>query len=62
MIAAIMVMAILTTINTFMILLVMLSIYGKCNDFIESQEHIREAISEFIKGFVKGLKDGKNGG
>lgn len=58
----IMIMSILTTINTFLIFAVMLCIYGKCNDFIESQEHIREAISEFIKGFVKGLKDGKNGG
>lgn len=61
MIAAIMVMAILTTINTFMILLVMLSIYGKCNEFIEKQERNREAISEFTRGLIKGLGDKKNG-
>lgn len=61
MIAAIMVMSILTTTNTFMILLVMLCIYGKCNEFIEKQERNREAISEFTRGLIKGLGDKKNG-
>lgn len=58
---AIMIMSILTAINTFLILLVMLCIYGKCNEFIEKLEQGRENLAEFIKGFAKGLGDRKNG-
>lgn len=57
----IMIMSVLTAINTFLIFAVMLCIYGKCNEFIEKQERNREVISEFAKGLIKKLGDKKNG-
>ena len=55
MIVAIMIMSILMVINTFLTLLIMLSIYGKCNDVIERQENIRNAIVDIFKGLANGI-------
>lgn len=53
---AILVFTILNCVNTFLIVLIMLSIYGKCNDAIEYLEKAKEAIKDFAKGLSEGLK------
>ena len=55
MIIAILIMSIMTMINTFFIMLILLAIYGKCNDIVESHEDIKGALVEFAKGFASGL-------
>lgn len=55
MLIAILVLSILTLINSALLVLILLSIYGKCNDIIEYKERQSQAIIEIAKGVVEGL-------
>ena len=56
MIVAILIFTILNFINTFFICVILLSIYGKCEDVIEYFENMRDAIKGIAKGFNESLK------
>lgn len=52
MLIAILIMSILLVINTFLLLLIMLAIYGKINEVVEKVEG---PFNSFVKGFKDGL-------
>lgn len=55
MLIAILVLSILTLINSALLVLILLSIYGKCNDIIELKEKQSQAVIDIAKGIVEGL-------
>ena len=52
---AILLFTFLNWINTFLILLVLLAIYGKCSDVIGYIEKSKDSIKSFGKGLLEGL-------
>lgn len=60
MIVAILIMTTLTALNTFFIFAVLLTMYGKLNDIIESREKQAEAISQIVKGIIDSIYKSKN--
>lgn len=55
------IMLIILNINVFLIMLIMLAIYGKANDIIERKEKQSQALIELVTGFIKGFTERKGG-
>lgn len=55
------IMLIILNINVFLIMLIMLAIYGKANDIIERAINKEQAIIDLVTGFIKGFTDRKGG-
>ena len=56
MIVAILLFSIFNCMNTFLMVLILLSIYGKCEDVIGYIEVSKNAIRDIAKGFKESLK------
>lgn len=56
MLIAIIVLLSLILFNEILLVLIMLSIYGKCNDLIGYIESSKAAAKDFAKGLIDGLK------
>ena len=55
------ILLIILNINVFLIMLIMLAIYGKANDIIERAVNKEQAIIDLITGFIKGFTERKGG-
>lgn len=55
------ILLIILNINVFLIMLIMLAIYGKANDIIERAANKEQAIIDLITGFIKGFTERKGG-
>lgn len=53
---AILVFCIFNCINTFVMVLILLSIYGKCEDLMDNLEISKNAIKDMAKGFLESIK------
>lgn len=51
------ILLILITINSFLGLVILLSIYGKAELLIDLKERQNQAFIDLLKGFLEGLKD-----
>ena len=57
MLVAILVLSILTFCNSIVLGLILLSIYGKCEDIIEKTMTFKACFSEFLNGFANGMSN-----
>lgn len=55
------ILLIILNINVFLIMLIMLAIYGKANEIIERAANKEQAIIDLITGFIKGFTERKGG-
>lgn len=55
------ILLIILNINVFLIMLIMLAIYGKTNEIIERATNKEQAIIDLITGFIKGFTERKGG-
>lgn len=55
------ILLIILNINVFLIMLIVLAIYGKANDIIERAANKEQAIIDLITGFIKGFTERKGG-
>lgn len=55
------ILLIILNINVFLIMLIMLAIYGKANEIIERATNKEQAIIDLITGFIKGFTERKGG-
>ena len=54
------ILLIILNVNVFLIMLIVLAIYGKANDIIERAVNKEQAI-DLITGFIKGFTERKGG-
>ncbi len=56
MLIAIIVLLSLILFNEILLVMIMLSIYGKCNDLMSYIESSKSAVKDFATGLIDGLK------
>lgn len=50
------ILLIILNVNVFLIMLIVLAIYSKCEDIIDYKERQSQAIIDLVTGFLEGFK------